>query len=175
MTSPSRILNPSWSCALLATSFWKIPSTPCAHGSVHMPSQLHDQYAVCGKEDMADVSFPSHLICHLKSHHTKQISALLNVGEHLQQSLLHNLGPSLDQVGLQEPSECRHIAWPLPEEWGQQWLEDGHIEVWQGGCAQLYQLRKYLEHVWMELLCITNRTFLSQIKACMPFSMKNTI
>ncbi len=34
--SPSKILNPSWSCALLATSFWKIPSTPCMTPSAHV-------------------------------------------------------------------------------------------------------------------------------------------
>lgn len=71
---------------------------------------------------------------------------------YLQQALLRDLGPCLDQVGLQQPRERRHIAWPLPEQRGQQRLENGHVQLRQRRCAQLYQLRKDLEDVGMEFL-----------------------
>ncbi len=80
------------------------------------------------------------------------LGAFNKVWAYLQQALLRDLGPSLDQVGLQQPRERRHVAWPLPEQRGQQRLEDGHVELRQRRCAQLYQLRKDLEDIGVELL-----------------------
>ena len=40
-TRASRILNPSWSCVLLAISFWKIPSMACNNSMASQTSGLH--------------------------------------------------------------------------------------------------------------------------------------
>lgn len=54
---------------------------------------------------------------------------------------------------LHEPAQSWNIAGSLPKHGRQQRLEQrGHVEGWQFPRMQLYQLSKYLEHIWVKLL-----------------------
>ena len=112
--------SPSWSCALLATSFWNTPRTACGR-----------EWAVRGGEDMRGkmharaASQPR--LQGARSRQPRPQGRPSPSLARLQVAALRHVAARALQVGLQQAHQGGHVAGALPEQRREQGREDGVV------------------------------------------------